>query len=466
MIDPSTIGTGAEQLASRIDNLWIIVAAALVFTMQAGFLCFEIGAVRLKNVTATAMKNLADWVILSLLFGALGFGLMFGHSASGWVGTDLFFLTGMDAPGHSELGLTFFIYQLAFAGAAATIVSGAMAERTGFVAYASLAAVIGLVIYPVFGHWVWGNAYFGDNPALLADLGFVDFAGSSVVHLVGACIAFVGIRMVGPRLGRFDEDGKPQALRPHSLAWSAFGTLLLWFGWWGFNGGSTLAFDERVPGIILNTNLAAAAGGMAAFAHCFAFQAKEGIEGKLLGGVLGGLVAITACAHVVSPTAAIAVGLGAGVIHNISASFALEKLRIDDPVGAIPVHGFCGAWGIVCVALLGNASSLPLAFWPQLGVQLLGIGVCVAWTCGAAWLTLRAVKHFVGLRVAPDLEIFGLTISGDLPEDAARASAEEGGADPMATELDDEAAAMLAAMLAGDEAANDPGHDARAAGEE
>jgi Amt family ammonium transporter len=379
--------------------------------MQAGFKSFEAGMVQPKSATGVAMKNLADWIVACLCFSMVGFGLMFGVSESGFFGTSFFAIEGLDAPGTSPLNEAFFLFQLAFAGTAVTIVSGAMSERTGFVPYLVGSAVVALLIYPLVGHWVWGNAYVEGNPAFLADMGFVDFAGSTVVHSVGAWVALVGVWQVGPRLGRYRRDGTPATLPSANLSSSTFGTIILWFGWWGFNGGSTLAFDGQVGSVIVNTNLSAAAGGLSAYCHGRWFQEHRDLNPKFLGGVLGGLVAITACCHVVSPIAAIAIGLSAGVIHNWAYEFLLRTLKLDDPVGAIPVHGACGVWGTLCVGLFGRASELPHDRLMQIGVQIGGILIVFVWTTTLSFVTYKVLSATIGLRVSPGFERRGVAIT-------------------------------------------------------
>lgn len=392
-----------------IDKLWVLMAAAMVFLMQAGFKCFEVGIVRTKNSTVTGMKNIIDWVICSLIFFGVGFAFMFGSSTSGLIGTSFFALDGLSDATH--LDTVFFMFQMAFAGTALTIVSGAMSERTGFIPYLCGSIFIALVIYPIFGHWVWGNLILTDNEPWLASMGFIDFAGSTAVHSLGAWVALVGVWFVGPRLGRYSADGKIREFEAHSYAYAILGVILLWFGWWGFNGGSQLALDGAVGPIITKTNLAGAAAGLAAFFHCMFFQNKEGLNDKLLGGILGGLVAVTACCAVVSYLGAVIVGLGAGVIHNLSYDLLSKKLKLDDPVGAIPVHGFCGAYGTLCVAVFGQQELLNLPRFEQFGVQLLGVVVCFVWSVSTAIAMYAILKHTVGLRVSPTEEQAGLSLA-------------------------------------------------------
>lgn len=396
---------------SELDQMWVVVCAALVFLMQAGFKSFEAGMVQPKSATGVAMKNLADWIVGSLCFCLVGFGLMFGASQAGLFGTSLFGFEGLHGEGTNPLGESFLLFQLAFAGTAVTIVSGAMSERTGFVPYMVGSAVVALVIYPVFGHWVWGNAYIETNSAFLADLGFIDFAGSTVVHSVGAWVALVGVWLVGPRLGRFRDDGTVAALPAASISNSAFGTILLWFGWWGFNGGSGLIFDGKVGSILLNTNLAAAMGGLSAYVHGRWLQEHRDLNSKFLGGVLGGLVAVTACCHIIGPWAALAVGATAGVVHNYAYEFLGRVLKLDDPVGAISVHGACGVWGTLCVGIFGASSQLPHDRLSQIGVQALGVLLCFVWTSSIAFVVYKVLAATIGLRVSPAHERRGVGIT-------------------------------------------------------
>lgn len=302
------------------------------------------------------------------------------------------------------------MFQLAFAGTAVTIVSGAMSERTGFIPYLTASLIISMIIYPVFGHWAWGNLFFENNSAWLADLGFIDFAGSTVVHSVGAWTSLVGLYFLGARIGRYDEAGNIRPFPSYNLPYAVLGVFLLWVGWWGFNGGSTLALNETVGKIILNTNLAGAAGGLFAYFHCMIFQKKADVYEKLLGGVLGGLVAITASPHIQTPLTSILIGGLAGVVHNYGYDIVLKKWRIDDAVGAIPVHGFCGAFGTLAVALFAPADSLPNDRLMQFGIQSVGIVTAFVWTTGIAFTMFYVLKKTVGLRVSPSEEREGITL--------------------------------------------------------
>ena len=407
-----------------IDRLWVLLAAVFVFLMQVGFLCLEVGMVRQREAVVQALKNAIDWMMAVLAFFLVGFGLMFGPTLAGWLGSGLFALEGLsEATGADPGALCFFLFQLGFVGTAVTIVSGALAGRVSFNAYLVASFVMAILIYPVFGHWVWGGSLLPGNEGWLGRMGYVDFAGSSVVHGVGGFVALAGAWFVGPRLGRFGPDGEPRPMAPSQLGLSVLGLLVLWVGWWGFNGGSTLRFDAASVGsILLNTNLAGAAGGFAGFLHCWFLQGKRDLEEKLIGSTLGGLVAITASCHIVSPAAALAIGALAGPIHNLAFDFLLRRLRIDDPVGAIPVHGVCGTWGILAVALFADASRLEHGRLMQLGVQALGMLACFAWAGGSAYVLFRVLRASIGLRVSPDEERCGVNMAGEVHEPAAAES--------------------------------------------
>jgi Amt family ammonium transporter len=409
----------------HLDRFWLLLAAVLVFFMQAGFKCLEVGMVRRQHGSSTAMKNLLDWMVLSAVYFLWGFGVMYGSSSGGFFGTDLFAPTvDAMATANPKFGLEFFLFQLAFAGTAATIVSGAMAERTGLLPYILLSLFVGGIVYPLIGHWAWGtdfhtNTAIGEATGWLKKLGFLDFAGSTVVHSVGAWVSLIGIWMVGPRLRRFNRDGSVnhQPFAPYSLAYSVLGVFILWFGWWGFNGGSQLRYDLNVSSIVLNTNVAAAFGGLTAFLLGCVFDRKQSYE-KLIGGTLGGLVAVTACCNVISSSAAIAVGILAGVIHNLAYD-ALLRLRLDDPVGAIPVHGACGVLGTLCVAVFGDLNKLAevrglpieqITRLGQAGLQGLGIIVVMASVALLAIPFIWILDQVVGLRVMAEDEEHGFTI--------------------------------------------------------
>lgn len=408
----------------RVDELWVLVSAALVFFMQAGFLALEVGFVRPQNASVTALKSVVDWSVGSILWLLVGFGMAFGPTNGGWVGFGFLGGAGIDPPAGNGMAWTYFLFQLGFLGATIAIVSGGMAERVSFVVYIVCTAFTSLVVYPVVAHWVWGNGFLAQD-TFLASRGFVDFAGSSVVHSVGGWICLVGIWILGPRLGRFGADGKPRNLATTSMPLVALGTLILWFGWWGFNGGSTLVAGTSAAQVIARTNVAGAAAGICAFLHGMLFQGKRDLEGKFAGGALTGLVAITANAHVVTPLGALVVGLLAGLVHNVVYELLLA-LRLDDPVGAVPVHLGGGLLGTLCVGLLGQPDLLPKGDRVgQLGVQLLGIAVIAVWSVATSFVLFKVLKATIGMRVAPDLEMAGITLSEIVPTAPAEALSEE-----------------------------------------
>lgn len=401
------LDTSLVSSFATMDNLWILLAAALVFFMQAGFKVLETGLVKREHRNGIGVKNLMDWVAGSLAFFMIGFGFMFGYSDTGLIGTNFFF--GLDfTDGYT---FTFFIFQLAFAGTALTIVSGAMSGRTALLPYFVASIFTAVLVYPIFGHWAWGNLLLETNEPWLASLGFMDFAGSTVVHSVGAWVGLVGIYMVGPRLGRFNAQGKIMPIQASDYSYSFLGVMILWLGWWGFNGGSTLAFNDDVVKIILNTNLAAAAACFSAYFHASFFQKSKDVIEKIIGGALTGLVAITACCNVVSTTDSIIIGLLAGLVHNYSYILVGEVMKLDDPVGAIPVHGFGGIFGTLCVALFGDASMLVHDRWTQFGVQAFGVLVCLAFTVLTAYVVFSLIKYFFGLRMSPQEEREGAVFS-------------------------------------------------------
>ncbi len=392
-----------QMVTMNLDDLWVLVAAALVFFMQAGFKVLETGLVKKQHRAGIGAKNLLDWVAGSIAFFVVGFGIMFGSSDSAWFGFDFFAGNNIDT-GKEYI---FFLFQLAFTGTALTIVSGAMSGRTGVIPYFIASMMTAMVIYPVFGYWSWGNLLIEDNTPWLAGLGFMDFAGSTVVHSTGAWIAVVGIYMVGPRIGRYDALGKLQKMPASDYSYSILGVMILWLGWWGFNGGSTLAFNEDVVKIILNTNLAGAAAAFTAFFYAVFFQDKQDVIEKLAGGSLTGLVAITACCNVVSPISAILIGAIAGIIHNLFYVYLSENLKLDDPVGAIAVHGIGGIFGTLAVALFGEADLLVHDRWLQLGIQVVGIITCFGFTTVISLGMFILIKKTIGLRVSPLEEMKG-----------------------------------------------------------
>lgn len=388
------------------DVAWTCVAAFLVFFMQAGFAMVEAGFTRAKNAVNIMMKNLMDFSIGSLAFFLVGFGLMFGVTKGGLFGTTLFAMSGIEDGAAWEW--TFLIFQTVFAATAATIVSGAMAERTRFTGYLIYSVAITLFIYPIFGHWAWGGLLAGGG--WLEGMGFLDFAGSTVVHSVGGWLALAGAIVLGPRIGKYGPDGKPKAIPGHSIPLAALGVFILWFGWFGFNPGSTTAAGGSIGYIAVTTNIAAAAGAVAAMLTAWIMFKKP--DGSMtLNGALAGLVGITAGCDCVSPIGAIVIGLVAGVSVVLAVTFIDRVLKVDDPVGAVSVHGVCGAWGTLAVGLFNTEAGLLYGGGlRQLGIQAVGVSSAFVWAFGLGLLLFFTVKKTIGLRVAKDEELRGLDI--------------------------------------------------------
>lgn len=391
-----------------IDLLWVIVCASLVFLMQAGFLCLEAGSTRNKHNINVVVKNIADLGLSVICFWLFGYALMFGRSGAGWLGFSQF------APeiGQGEVWLTvFFLFQVMFCSTAVTIVSGAVAERMRFSSYVLISILVSGLIYPVYGHWAWNGFDQGGPQGWLGRMGFVDFAGSTVVHSVGGWVALASVLILGPRIGRFSPKRQRSQLYGYDLPLASLGTLLLWFGWFGFNGGSVLAFNERVPGILSNTVLAGAAGLVTPMAIYLPRNRRVPVP-AVMNGALAGLVAITANCHVVSTRAAVVIGaVGCGVM--LLSDRWLQKWRIDDVVGAIPVHLSAGIWGTLAVAFFGNLELINtgLSRAEQLRVQLLGIGMAGVWAFGMAYILLSILNRWWPLRVSRKQEQIGLNIT-------------------------------------------------------
>jgi len=388
-----------DMVQTHADYLWTLVAAALVFFMQAGFAMVEAGFTRAKNAVNIMMKNLMDFSAGTLAFWAIGFGIMFGASGTGWFGTSGFFLSDFSVGGDPWV-LAFWMFQVVFCATAATIVSGAMAERTKFSGYLIYSIVISAVVYPVFGSWAWGSLFNGSG--WLEGLGFIDFAGSTVVHSVGGWAALAGTLVLGPRLGKYTKDGKIKPILGHNLPLAALGVFILWLGWFGFNPGSTTAASTDIAMIFVNTNLAAAAGAVVAMYTSWITFGKPEV-GMSLNGALAGLVAITAGCANVSPLSAVVIGTIAGVLVVVSVLF-FDKIRIDDPVGAISVHGVNGAWGTLAAGIFNiGGTSLKI-----IGVQVLGIAACFLWVFPVAFVLFKLIDKTVGLRVSAEEEMEGL----------------------------------------------------------
>ncbi len=401
-----------DELFSDLNTMWVLIAAALVFFMQAGFAMAESGFTRAKNTGNIIMKNLMDFAIGTPLYWLAGFGIMFGTQSAIFGGID-FFTTG-DYSAILPEGVSFFsyfIFQTVFCATAATIVSGAMAERTKFSAYCIYSAVISLIIYPVSGHWIWGGGW-------LAQLGFHDFAGSTAVHMLGGCCALIGAAMLGPRIGKFGRDGKPRAIPGHNLPIAALGVFILWFCWFGFNGGSTVSMTGESASlagkVFFNTNLAAAFATVAVMVITWIRYKKPDVS-MTLNGSLAGLVAITAGCDMVNPWAAAIIGIAAGLFVVFGIEFVEKVLKVDDPVGAVGVHFINGAVGTILTAVFASNESLAASGLTRMrfiGVQALGVVSVIAWTTVTITITFFIIKKTIGLRVSPEEELSGL----DLPE--------------------------------------------------
>jgi ammonium transporter, Amt family len=395
------------MLQGKFDILWLIICSGLVFFMQAGFLCLESGLTRTKNSINVAIKNITDFGIATIVYYTIGFGFMYGFSYSGFIGID-HFLTDFS---FSEPQIpVFFLFQLMFCGTAATIVSGAVAERMKFSAYIIVTTLISSIIYPIFGHWAWGKSLvsFSTETGWLAKLGFVDFAGSTVVHSVGGWVGLVAMIIIGSRTGKFGKNGEVKNITGHNLPIAMLGTLILWFGWIGFNGGSTLSFSSKIPGILANTMLSAS-GGMAS-ALIYGWIRLKYAEATLpLNGALVGLVAITASCHAVSSTDSLIIGIISGVLMFETRQI-LERLRLDDAVGAIPVHLTGGIWGTIAVGIFGDYTLLGtgLSRISQINTQIIGILSCAVFAFGLSFIILSLVNHFYKLRVSVESERQGL----------------------------------------------------------
>ncbi len=393
----------AATVQENLNYVWTIIAACMVFFMQAGFTLLETGFTRAKNALNIVMKNVMDVSVGGLAFYFVGFGLMFGTTAGGWIGTDGFALSEI-GDYSNEWSYTFFFFQAVFAATAATIVSGAVAERTSFKAYLIFSLLITAFIYPVFGSWAWGSLYNGSG--WLEDVGgfaLIDFAGSTVVHSVGGWAALAGALVVGPRAGKYIEK-VPQEIKGHSLPLAALGVFILWLGWFGFNAGSTTTGDTSIALIAINTFLAAAAGATAAMLITWLSTGKP--DGAVtLNGVLAGLVGITAGCANLTPGFAILTGALAGILVHYSMKF-LEKY-VDDAVGAVSVHGVCGAWGTLAAGMFNTGD---LFNFEQIGVQMIGIGAAFVWAFGVSYLVFKLIDSIVPLRVSEELELKGLDI--------------------------------------------------------
>ena len=410
-----------ETVKSFVDTLWVINCAILVFIMQAGFMCMESGLSRYKNSINVALKNAADFGVSVVIFWLFGFGIMFGTSYKGLFGTDLFFLKTDIAE-----WMTYFVFQAMFVATAATIISGAVAERMKFVGYLVITIIATGIIYPLVGHWAWSSSYLANmqgaeaqlliatktirHTGWLSDMGFVDFAGSTIVHSVGGWIALSAVLILGPRIGRYSEANKGK-FTGSSFPLAVLGTLILWFGWFGFNGGSNGAMDDAVPLILINTFLAAAFGLLTGLATSFVIYKKPDAFYVILG-PLAGLVAITAGCNSMTNLTAIFVGI-VGSLIAIGVNELLNKFEIDDVVGAIPVHLAAGVWGTLAVGFFSNLEILDtdLTRWEQIKVQFIGVGSIGLFAFLGSYILLKILNYFYPLRVSALHEELGLNIA-------------------------------------------------------
>ena len=387
-----------ENTTLLLNVIWTMLAAILVYFMQAGFALVETGFTRAKNAGNICMKNMMDFVLGTLFYFILGFPLMFGGNVAGLFGNSGFFNPYSLADGNGLFnGLpiaVFMIFQTVFCATSATIVSGAMAERTKFASYLVYSAAISVVIYPITGHWIWGGGW-------LADMGFHDFAGSTAVHMVGGICALVGAKIVGPRIGKYNEDGTANAIPGHNIPLGVLGVFILWFCWFGFNCGSTTAATTTLGNIAMTTNLAAAASTLATLLFTWVRYGKPDVS-MTLNGSLAGLVAITAGCDVVTPYEAIIIGAIAGIAVVLAIEFIDKKAKIDDPVGAVGVHGFCGLLGTLLTGIFGEGCNFL--------TQLVGVASVLVYTSIAAFIIFTLLKKTIGLRVSDQEQLDGLDL--------------------------------------------------------
>lgn len=410
---PAVAAIGQELIRFRDDlnAVWLTVATALVFSMQGGFLLLEAGMVRAKNSINVAQKNLCDFVLASCGFYLFGFAIMFGPGGSALIGDPFFSVADGDFP-----LLSFFAFQLVFCGTAATIVSGAVAERTPFYTYLIITVLVSTVVYPVYGHWAWGNIFFSDSTAFLADRGFIDFAGSTVVHATGGWVALAAIIVIGPRRGKFGRGGLPRSIPGHNAVLMSLGAIILWVGWIGFNAGSSLVGSLDFARIISNTIVAGAFSGFAGLVVGWITDGRAQPD-RTINGVLAGLVAITAGCDAVGTQAAIIIGLSAGVLVTFSANVIERVFKLDDVVGAVSVHGTCGVWGVIMAGVFAmDEKLLADSRIDQILVQVEGAVIHFVWAFGVTLAVLSAIRMAIPLRVGSDVEDRGL----DLVEHGAK----------------------------------------------
>lgn len=399
-----------QAITMGLDTLWVMIAAFMVFIMQAGFGMLEAGLIRTKNTCSILMNNFLDFCMASMGFFMFGYAIMFG-TGNAFMGLKGWFLVGAESSAHLPLYAEWF-FHVVFCGAAATIVAGGIAERMKFKAYLLYSFIISATIYPIVGHWIWGGGW-------LAKLNFADFAGSTVVHAVGGSAALVGTAILGPRIGKYNRDGSANAIEGHSMALASLGTLVLWFAWFGFNSGSTLSVGDgsKIAHVAVTTNLAAVAGALSGMFFAWRKFGKPDLT-MTMNGALAGLVAITAPCAFVQPIEAVAIGAIAGIIVVLGTIF-LDRVHIDDPVGAVPVHMMNGIWGTLALGIFGR-KSLGLARdgllhgggFTQLGVQALGIFTVVIFVTSLMFAIFKLIDRLVGgLRVSREEELKGLDIT-------------------------------------------------------
>lgn len=406
-------------LRHETDMLWTCIAAFLVFFMQAGFAFVEAGFTRAKNAVNILMKNISDFAVGGMAFYLFGFGIMFGPLLLEGLGfgNPLPFSFYDSVDGKPDAGAyAFLIFQMVFCGTAATISSGAMAERTKFHAYLVYSLISSGIVYPVFGSLAWSNLFHSDNAGFLVNLGFIDFAGSTVVHSVGGWLGLAGTLVLGPRIGKYREDGKIIPIFGHNMSMASLGMFILWFGWYGFNPGSTVSVGGgSFAFIAITTTMAACTGALGAMFLSWALFKRPDIS-MVINGALAGLVAITAPCYDVDPIAAMIIGFVAGFVV-VGGVILLDHLHIDDPVGAVSVHGLSGAWGTLSVGLFASpafgSGSKGLFYgggWGLLGVQAAGVGIAFVWALGMGLIISFILKYTIGLRVSAEEEIEGLDI--------------------------------------------------------
>jgi Amt family ammonium transporter len=428
--DPSGGDTLNADPSAPVNMAWTLIAGFLVFFMQLGFAFLGSGLIRKKNNVNYWTKSFMDFCIASLGFWAFGFALMFGGSAAfsgldegnAFLGFSGFFLSGES---YDVSTIMFWFFQMVFAATAATIVAGAVAERMKITAYLAYSFILGAIIYPIYGHWVWGGGWLS-NITIGDATGVIDFAGSGVVHMVGGLTALIAAAMVGPRIGKFNKDGTPNTIKGHNTPYVVIGTFILFFGWFGFNAGSTVAATElRISVITVNTFLAAATGAVVALYWKFATTGKADILAAC-NGALAGLVGITAPCAFVPPWAAVVIGAIAVPFMFITANIVEKVLKVDDVVGAVPVHFGAGIWGLLAVGIFADGtygvSGIINGSWGQLVLQLIDIGALIIWVAPTAFIMFWVIKKTMGLRASRDEELAGLDIAEHgieaYPEDA------------------------------------------------